>query len=117
MPPPRRRSGGTTSHSANQPTLNFGGKSRVSKPSSRPSDVKNLKEKAEFARSTSSASPTPVHEIEEPSKQAPAAASSKSENVVREQVKVELRVPKSEEDLKAEKLTAADIRRYWNAEE
>jgi hypothetical protein len=37
--------------------------------------------------------------------------------VVREQTKVELRLPKSEDDIKAERLTDADIRKYWDAEE
>jgi DNA polymerase delta subunit 4 len=117
MPQPRRKSGNTTSQSVGQPTLNFGTKSRVSKPSSRLSDVKKQKGEADLVRSASSASPTPVRDIEEPSEQAPAPASSKSENVVREQTKVELRLPKSEDDIKAERLTDADISKYWDAEE
>ncbi|KAL1959207.1 hypothetical protein VTO42DRAFT_2712 [Malbranchea cinnamomea] len=122
MAPTRRRSGhaNPASHHSTQSTLNFGHKARVSKPTQRHVDAKKEKEKAEILRTElPSASPVhdTVHEIEEPARQQPAAASSKSENVVREQARAEMQAPKSEVDIKAAKLTDADIRRYWEAEE
>ncbi|WEW56876.1 hypothetical protein PRK78_002331 [Emydomyces testavorans] len=47
----------------------------------------------------------------------PIAASSQSANVVREQARVQVHLPRSEEDKRAEALTEKDIRRYWEAEE
>lgn len=120
MPPARRRSGHTSAASqpSGQGTLNFGSKSRVSKPAQKSLDIKNEKEKTHPLRSKLSTSPAPIHEIEEPTtNQQPAPASSKSDNVVREQVKVGLQAPKSEEDIEACKLSDVDIRRYWEAEE
>ena len=128
MPPTRRRSGntGAANHRSGQPTLNFGTKSRVSKPATRSLlDTKQEKiTKADYvssptiSSSAASPAPTPVHEIEEKkAEQQPTEASTRSENVIREQSKVELQLPKSEDDIKAEKLTDAEIRRYWEAEE
>lgn len=131
--PPRRRSGHTSAsnHASTQGTLNFGSKSRISKPTQKPLDAKKAHEKTDLLRSKLSASPapapTPVHEIAESTststslttepEQQPAPGSLRSEHVVREQAKVELRVPASEEDVKAAKITDADIKRYWEAEE
>ena len=122
MPPARRRSGHTTAanHASNQGTLNFGSKSRISKPTQKTHDAKKEREKAGLLRSKHSASPAPIHEIEDPktsTEQEPAPASLRSEHVVREQAKVELRGPESEEDVKAAKITDADIKRYWEEEE
>lgn len=129
MPPTRRTSGNTSAanHNSIQHTLNFGTKSRVSKPGSRSIlDTKNEKTtKADLvpsptttSSSAASPAPAPVYEIEDrKAEQQPTEASSRSENVIREQTKVELQLPKSEDDIKAENLTDAAIRRYWDAEE
>ncbi|KMU89648.1 hypothetical protein CIHG_07455 [Coccidioides immitis H538.4] len=132
MPPTRRRSGNPAS-TRHQQTLSFGTKSRISKPTSGPSskhlkDISSPSPTAEpelagrkgVSKSPSPAAPTLVADVAEQEVVVPAqpiAASSKSENVVREQARVQLQAPKSAEDKKAEALTEEDIRRYWEAEE
>ncbi|EEH22389.1 hypothetical protein PABG_04600 [Paracoccidioides brasiliensis Pb03] len=126
----RRRSG-----NHQQSTLSFGGQQKVSKPTSTSSLAGKKGLKADVSspvaevrqRSVSgSASPAPTaspattvvtHPAEIEPEQRPVAASSKSENVIAEQARVELRQPKSEEDVRAEALTEMDIRQYWQREE
>ncbi|OJD10577.1 hypothetical protein AJ78_08455 [Emergomyces pasteurianus Ep9510] len=57
------------------------------------------------------------HHAEIESEQKPVASSLRSENIITEQARVELRLPKSEEDKKAEALTESDIKKYWENEE
>lgn len=146
MPPRRRRSGNSAASTTNthQQTLSFGGsKSRVSKPTSLkhskdisssspveiPSHTRHKKPSiASKSPSLSVSSSTTssiagdedaeVHEDGEATAQLnPIAASSKSENVVREQARVQAQLPRSEEDKQALALTDAHIREYWATEE
>ncbi|PGH03477.1 DNA polymerase delta subunit 4 [Blastomyces parvus] len=144
MPPPttRRRSGNSA-----QSTLSFGAQHKVSKPttttlagkkgkkstdgsSAVPAPVTELRQRS----ASGSASPAPESPLEPTSppattketaqhppeiepEQKPVAASSRSENIISEQARAELRLPKSEEDRRAAALTEGDIRRYWENEE
>ncbi|EEP79789.1 conserved hypothetical protein [Uncinocarpus reesii 1704] len=133
MPPPRRRSG-NSSTAGHQQTLSFGPKSRVSKPTSVPASLKNAKNTSSPSpparsrliaveisnkahRSSKSASPEAPDVVDPVVDPQPIAASSKSENVVREQAREQVQLPRSAEDRRAEELTDRDIRRYWHAEE
>ncbi|PGH04308.1 hypothetical protein AJ79_07156 [Helicocarpus griseus UAMH5409] len=130
MPTTRRRSGNPS-----QSTLSFGAQHKVSKPTSTSSltgkkGAKNVNSPVTELRQRStsgSASPapasvtSPVPEAQLPAEvepeQKPVAPSLRSENVVAEQARVEVRLPESEEDKRAEALTEKDIRSYWQAEE
>ncbi|OAX79680.1 hypothetical protein ACJ72_05998 [Emergomyces africanus] len=137
----RRRSG-----NSGQSTLSFGTQHKVSKPTTSSSLLtgKNGKKVSSPVtelrqRSASgSASPAPGmsdptsgptspaavaaapavhHHAETESEQKPVASSLRSENIITEQTRVELRLPKSEEDKRAEALTETDIKKYWENEE
>ncbi|EEH05572.1 conserved hypothetical protein [Histoplasma capsulatum G186AR] len=134
----RRRSG-----NSNQSTLSFGAQHKVSKPTTISSSLAGKKGKkttdvsspaGELRRRGASGSVSPVSvtspAVEPPSpkanvqcpaeiesEQKPVASSSRSENIIAEQARVELRLRKSEEDRRAEELTEEDIRKYWENEE
>lgn len=97
--PPARRKAAHTSRNA-QPTLSFNSKpTRVTKPSVADSSVKKL-QKIE---------PGLVEVITE---DAPT-----SEVALRQQIKAEAAKPKDEITLEAEKVTNAQIKKYWKQEE
>ena len=119
--PPSRRHAASTRHASGQSTLSFGAQARVTKPSTSHASTKKGKDATaavtEILRATSPASstttPPSLQEVVEP----PAAGSSRPDNAVRQQVTVEIRQPKSEEDRRAGALTDAEIMRYWEKEE
>ncbi|EER43697.1 DNA polymerase delta subunit 4 [Histoplasma capsulatum var. duboisii H88] len=130
----RRRSG-----NSNQSTLSFGAQHKVSKPTTISSSLAGKKGKkttdvsspaGKLRRRGASGSVSPVSvtspAVEPPSPKAnvqcPAEIESeqkpsRSENIIAEQARVELRLRKSEEDRRAEELTEEDIRKYWENEE
>ncbi|KAI1919940.1 hypothetical protein LOZ65_004218 [Ophidiomyces ophidiicola] len=137
----RRRSGNSAAPTTHQQsTLTFGSKSRVSKPTSTPSTLKQAKNNVSSSSPSSASTPSPPsfspspitvevpshikpattttvkHEEATPVEQ-PVAGSSKSENAVREQARLHAQLPKTEEDRRAERLTQKDIQRYWQTEE
>ncbi|KAI1915162.1 hypothetical protein LOZ61_001838 [Ophidiomyces ophidiicola] len=138
----RRRSGNSAAPTTHQQsTLTFGSKSRISKPTSTPSTLKQAKNNVSSSSSSASTpsppslSPSPIT-VEVPSHikpvttttaaakheeatavEQPVAGSSKSENAVREQAQLHAQLPKTEEDRRAERLTQKDIQRYWQTEE
>lgn len=110
--PPRRRAAAASG----QPTLSFGTKSRVTKPSTTPSTLhkaKNLDTPASVpSEKSTSGTPEPQQVLaSEPSK--PHVA----ELVVRQQAAEEIKEPLSAEDERALKLSKQDIQRYWKKEE
>lgn len=130
----RRRSG-----NSNQSTLSFGAQHKVSKPTTTSSsslagkkgkqtaDVTELRQRSvsgsaspALVTSPASVSSPPAavqyHTEIEP-EQKPVASSLQSANIITEQARAELRLPKSEEDRRAEALTERDIKKYWENEE
>jgi DNA polymerase delta subunit 4 len=109
--PPRRRAAAAPKA---QPTLSFGNRSRVTKPSSTPTAInkaKNLDSPIEVASSSGTPEPQQVLADAHPSK--PHVA----ELVVRQQAAAELKEPVSAEDERALKLSRKDLQTYWRKEE
>jgi len=107
MPPSRHRSG---NRAVKQATLSFGQKSRVSKASTTAS-TKKEKDIERIANSVSAedsldeqATVTPPLKSDPPT----------TEVVIRTQAKEQ---PQAEEDVRALKVTEADLKRYWKNEE
>ncbi|KAK2810985.1 hypothetical protein FQN50_002578 [Emmonsiellopsis sp. PD_5] len=134
MPPTRRRSGGpntssSTTGAGNQSTLSFGGQSRISKPTTttthtgKKATITQLRQQRHRSTSggsspaptSASASPAPVPAEIEPEERA-LPASSRSDEVVREQARVELRERDGVEGL-AEGVSEGEIEGYWEREE
>ncbi|KAK2794410.1 hypothetical protein FQN51_000853 [Onygenales sp. PD_10] len=141
MPPTRRRSGGpntTSTGPGNQSTLSFGGQSRISKPTTTTTHtgkktsattVTQLRQQRQRSTSGGSASasasaspapepvPAPVPAEIEP-EQCALPASSRSDEVVREQARVELKGRERDavEGL-AEGVSEEEIEGYWEREE
>ncbi|KAF7585999.1 hypothetical protein BBP40_009736 [Aspergillus hancockii] len=112
MPPTRRR-GGSTAARANQATLSFGSKSRVTKPSTstRSQKTKDLEPiTASIPEKTVEPEKAPVTPTE-PSR--PHVA----ELAVRQQAQAEVQQPLSEEDERALNITEKDLQQYWRKEE
>ncbi|KAK2790662.1 hypothetical protein FQN52_005418 [Onygenales sp. PD_12] len=138
MPPTRRRSGGPNTSSStgpgNQSTLSFGGQSRISKPTTTTTHtgkkataatVTQLRQQRQRSTSGGSASaspapepvPAPVPAEIEP-EQCALPASSRSDEVVREQARVELKGRERDavEGL-ADSVSEGEIEGYWEREE
>lgn len=118
MPPTRRKSSNPTSARAAQPTLTFHSRSnKVTKPNlaSTFDESKLLKAKPEeVLKAVESTSPSPAPEgvgIQTEH------GSTTAESAIEEQVKIEQDTPKSAADGRAEKITDAQIKRYWKAKE
>ncbi|OJD27937.1 hypothetical protein ACJ73_00665 [Blastomyces percursus] len=131
----------TTRRHSHQSTLSFGSQHKISKPTTttlagkkgkKTSDVSSPVTELRQRSASGSASPSPdsalkhtsptaaepiQHPTEIEPEQKPVASSLRSENIISEQARVELRLPKSEEDSRAEALTEGDIKRYWENEE
>ncbi|KAK2736455.1 hypothetical protein FQN55_001631 [Onygenales sp. PD_40] len=142
MPPTRRRSGGpNTSGPGNQSTLSFGGQSRISKPTTTThtgkkataTTVTQLRQQRQRSTSGGSASasasaspapepvPAPVPAEIEPEQRA-LPASSRSDEVVREQARVELKGRETERERDAveglaDSVSEEEIEGYWEREE
>ncbi|EGE81126.1 hypothetical protein RJZ56_000820 [Blastomyces dermatitidis] len=106
--------------------------SPVSVPSPAPAPVTELRQRSASGSASPASIPSPEsalkptsptatetvqHPAEIEPEQKPVASSLRSENIISEQTRVELRLPKSEEDSRAEALTEGDIKRYWENEE
>ncbi|KKZ67187.1 hypothetical protein EMCG_07132 [[Emmonsia] crescens] len=141
MPTTTRRRSGNSSQS----TLSFGAQHKVSKPTTTSSssladkkgkhtaDVTELRQRSvsgsaspALVTSPASVSSPPAaataaaavqHHAEIEPEQKPVASSLQSANIITEQARAELRLPKSEEDRRAEALTERDIKKYWENEE
>ena len=97
MPPSRRKSAQTSSHA--QPTLSFHSKpTKVTKPTGSASTKKSSKVEPALFEAITEDLPT-------------------SEVALRQQIKTESAKPKDEADLRAEKVTDAQIKKYWRKEE
>lgn len=129
MAPPRRRSA-TRNPSSSQSTLSFGSKARISKPSSsshvtgkkgkeadKISEIRKDIQSPIHSPSATYGSPTSETTLSEKDLEQTVVASSRSENLVQEQARAEIKQAKSEEDQKAEALSEEDLRRYWIGEE
>jgi len=120
MPPVRRRGGNPAASRAQQSTLSFGSKSRVTKPSAAQAPSKKLKDVEPIVDNV--AADTRPADTVEPDQVpvTPPVGSSKphiAEVVVSEQAKAEVEKPLSEEDREALKITDADLKRYWEEKE
>ncbi|KAL2222246.1 putative DNA polymerase delta subunit 4 [Thermoascus aurantiacus ATCC 26904] len=120
MPPVRRRGGNPAASRAQQSTLSFGSKSRVTKPSAAQAPSKKLKDVEPIVDNV--AADTRPADTVEPDQVpvTPPVGSSKphiAEVVVSEQAKAEVEQPLSEEDKEALKITDADLKRYWEEKE
>ncbi|KAL1971356.1 hypothetical protein VTN77DRAFT_308 [Rasamsonia byssochlamydoides] len=114
--PPRRRTG--QSATTRQSTLSFGSKSRVTKPSSTSVSAKKIKDVDYIDEAVSKASLDTS--VDAQALVAPPSGLSQphiAEVVVREQAKSEIEKPLTEEDRRALKITDADLKKYWKAEE
>lgn len=98
MPPTRRKSAQISGHA--QPTLSF---------HSKPTKVIKSTGSAPSTKKSSKAGPALIEAITE---DAPT-----SEVALRQQIKTEAAKPKDEADLRAEKVTDAQIKKYWRKEE
>ena len=118
MPPTRRKSSNPTSVRAAQPTLTFHSRSnKVTKPNlpSTSEESKLVKAKPEeFLKVVELASLSPTPEDVDIQTE---HGSTTAESAIREQVKVEQATPRSAADERAEKITDAQIKRYWKAKE
>lgn len=118
MPPTRRKPSNPTSTRAAQPTLTFHSRSnKVTKPHLTPVPVESklLKVKPEEvlkAAELSTPSPAP-DDVDSGAEH----GSTTAELAIKEQVKIEHAAPKSAADERAEKITDAQIKRYWKAKE
>ena len=102
MPPTRRKGGNAPAGSRNaQSTLRFGSKSRVTKPTVNDLPSKSKKEQELVSEPQSESLPA-THEV--PIRQ------QKAEEVLSP-------TPQSEEDVLANKISEAQVERYWKAEE
>ena len=110
MPPSRHRSG---NRAVKQATLSFGQKSRVSKASTTAS-TKKEKDVERIANSVSA-----EDSLDEQPTVTPLLKSDlpTTEVVIRTQAKAEIEQPRAEEDVRASKVTEADLKRYWKNEE
>jgi DNA polymerase delta subunit 4 len=108
MPATRRSrtSGGPATKGA-QSTLSFGGRNKVTKAV--PAASKLSKDIIESTKAE-------VVDIE-PETQKPELGHVFSEAAVQKQAEIELSKPKSEEELLAEKVSDAQIKKYWKARE
>lgn len=109
MPLTRRKAGNAaaaarTPHA--QSTLSFGSKSRVTKPSATSSSTKKAKDDPALTEIISQPISTPEPE------QLPT-----SEIAIRQQAKVEVAQPKSDDERKAGDITDVQLKRYWKKEE
>lgn len=116
MPPSRRRTGNSA---VKQATLSFGQKSRVSKASAI-SASSTKKEKAIESSANSISAEDSLDSLDEqvttvapPLKSEPHTA----EVVIRTQANAGVEQPRAEEDVRALKVTEADLKRYWKNEE
>ena len=104
MPPARRKHSGPSARGA-QSTLSFGNRAKVTKPSIAPTS-KSIKADPALTESVSKA-------IEVPEPEAPTTA----EIAIEEQAHAEIAKPKTEAEERAEKVTDAQIKRYWKSRE
>lgn len=99
MPPARRKSGHSSRNA--QPTLSFNSKpSRVTKSTASDPSTKKSTKKTETALVEAITNDAPVSEV-----------------ALRQQVKAESANPKDEAALQADKVTDAQIKKYWKREE
>ncbi len=123
MPPNRRSSSKTTGPAArgSQSTLSFGSRSKVTKPL----PASQTKKQKTDASTTSlpikeSKAPSPSPALS-PAPDAEADAKSESlttaEVALAEQVEQEVQKPKSKAEEEAEKVSEAQIKRYWKGKE
>lgn len=120
MPPARRRGGNTAASRAQQSTLSFGSKSRITKPSTSQAPSKKLKDVEPIVEDV--AADTRPADTVEPDQVpvTPPVGSSEphiAEVVVSKQAKEEVEQPLSEENKEALKITDADLKRYWEERE
>ena len=99
MPPARRKSSGPSARGA-QSTLSFGNRAKVTKPSLAPVSKKSIPDS--LAVSVANA-------IETPGPEAPTTA----EIAIEEQALTEVAKPKTEAEERANRVTDAQIKRYW----
>ena len=118
MPPTRRKSSNPTSARVAQPTLTFHSRSnKVTKPNlpSTSEESKLVKVKPEeVLKAVELATPSPGPEDGDVQTE---HGSTTAELAIKEQVKIEQATPKSAADERAEKITDAQIKRYWKAKE
>ncbi|KAI9731411.1 MAG: hypothetical protein M1834_005317 [Cirrosporium novae-zelandiae] len=120
MPPRRKASGGPTSNTRSQSTLSFGAKSRVTKPSVGPASLKKSKPKPISVKKILVPQASEV-ETEDAAAGDDAIAADVagpriSEIAIHERVKreeEEVATPKTDEEIRAEKVKDAQIKRYW----
>ena len=104
MPPARRKASGPSARGA-QSTISFGNRGKVTKPSIAPVS-KSSKADPALTESVAKA-------IEAPELEAPTTA----EIAIEEQALAEIAKPKTEAEERAEKVTDAQIKRYWKSRE
>lgn len=104
MPPARRKSSGPSARGA-QSTLSFGNRAKVTKPSIAPVS-KSSKTDPGLIESVTKAIATPEPE-----------APTTAEIAIEEQALAEVAKPKTEAEERAEKVTDAQIKRYWKIRE
>lgn len=104
MPPARRKHSGPSARGA-QSTLSFGNRGRVTKPS--------IAHEAKPSKTTSALTENVAKAVETPEPEAPTTA----EIAIEEQALAEISQPKTEAEERAEKVTDAQIKRYWKSRE
>ncbi len=104
MPPARRKPSGPSARGA-QATLSFGNRAKVTKPSIAPVS-KSSKPEPALPESVAKV-------IASPEPEAPTTA----EIAIEEQAHAEIAKPKTEAEERAEKVTDAQIKRYWKSRE
>lgn len=104
MPPARRKSSGPSARGA-QSTLSFGNRAKVTKPSIAPVSKLSKAEPGVIESVTKA--------ISTPEPEAPTTA----DIAIEEQALAEVAKPKTEAEERAEKVTDAQIKRYWKIRE
>lgn len=104
MPPARRKTSGPATRGA-QSTISFGNRAKITKPTITPLSKQTKADPVlaeRFAKTIDSPEP------EEP---------TVAEQAIVEQAHAEIAKPKTEAEERAEKMTDAQIKRYWKARE
>jgi len=111
MPPSRRRTGNSA---VKQATLSFGQKSKVSKASA--TSASSTKKEKGIERAASSVSAEDSFDEQVTTVALPSEPHT-AEVAIRTQANAEVEQPRTKEDVRACKITEADLKRYWGNEE
>ena len=104
MPPARRKTSGPAARGA-QSTLSFGHRAKVTKPSLTPASKKSKHD------------PSLVENVAKAIESSEPEAPTTAEIAIEQQAAVEIAKPKTEAEERAERLSDAQIKRYWKGRE